>query len=107
MSLTSELTILPNAAPIMMPTAMSTTLPLTANSRNSFAMLMAVSPCFSGQSVDAVVGSDAIRLRHRRVVERRAREITDVVDVLAGHHGLADVHDLGSAVAEAVHAEHR
>src|SRR6266571_6380911 len=34
-SLTSESTILPNAAPMITPTARSTTLPLTANSRNS------------------------------------------------------------------------
>jgi hypothetical protein len=39
----SELTILPNAAPMMMPTAMSTTLPLTANS-GTLAMLIAASP---------------------------------------------------------------
>ncbi|MGQ0522595.1 MAG: hypothetical protein ACT4P8_02910 [Betaproteobacteria bacterium] len=37
-SLTSESTILPNAAPMMMPTAMSTTLPRMANSLNSFSM---------------------------------------------------------------------
>src|SRR5205814_3427570 len=34
-SLTSESTILPKAAPMMTPTARSTTFPLTANSRNS------------------------------------------------------------------------
>jgi len=37
-SFTSESTILPKAAPMMMPTAMSTTLPRTANSLNSFSM---------------------------------------------------------------------
>ena len=37
MSLTSESTIFPKAPPMMMPTARSTTLPLTANSRNSLA----------------------------------------------------------------------
>src|SRR5436190_19747109 len=36
-SLTSESTILPKAPPMMTPTARSTTLPLTANSRNSLA----------------------------------------------------------------------
>src|SRR5512143_448016 len=36
-SLTSESTILPNAPPMITPTARSTTLPLTANSRNSLA----------------------------------------------------------------------
>src|SRR5208283_3178691 len=35
-SLTSESTILPNAPPMITPTARSTTLPLTAKSRNSF-----------------------------------------------------------------------
>ena len=34
-SSTSDLTIVPNAGPMMMPTAMSTMLPLTANSLNS------------------------------------------------------------------------
>jgi hypothetical protein len=34
-SLTSDETILPNAAPMMMPTAMSTTLPRTAKALNS------------------------------------------------------------------------
>src|SRR5260221_711621 len=37
-SLTSEVTILPNAAPMMSPTARSTTLPRIAKSRNSFSM---------------------------------------------------------------------
>src|SRR3954462_3525029 len=36
-SFTNGSTILPNAAPMMTPTARSTTLPLTANSRNSLA----------------------------------------------------------------------
>ena len=38
-SLTSELTIVPNAAPMMMPTAMSSTLPRMANSLNSLSMV--------------------------------------------------------------------
>ena len=37
---TKELTILPKAAPMMIPTAMSTTLPLTAKALNSLRMLM-------------------------------------------------------------------
>src|SRR5688572_13191428 len=36
---TSEVTIAPKAAPMMTPTARSTTLPFIANSRNSFSML--------------------------------------------------------------------
>src|SRR6266542_3692036 len=43
-SLTSESTILPNAAPMITPTARSTTLPLTANSRNSL-MIDILPPC--------------------------------------------------------------
>jgi len=38
--ITNEETILPNAPPMITPTAMSTTLPFTANSRNSFKRLM-------------------------------------------------------------------
>src|ERR1700704_5192725 len=43
-SLTRESTILPNAAPMITPTARSTTLPLTANSRNSL-MIDMLPPC--------------------------------------------------------------
>src|SRR6185436_16350619 len=43
MSLTSESTILPNAAPMMTATARSITLPLTAKSRNSLSIDMGVS----------------------------------------------------------------
>src|SRR2546422_9340233 len=39
MSPTSEVTIAPKAAPMMTPTARSTTLPFIANSRNSFSTL--------------------------------------------------------------------
>src|SRR5262249_14929228 len=39
MSSTADDTIFPNAAPIMIPTAMSITLPRIANSLNSFSML--------------------------------------------------------------------
>src|SRR6201995_4246932 len=38
-SATSEVTIAPNAAPMMTPTARSTTLPFIANSRNSFSLM--------------------------------------------------------------------
>src|SRR5262245_6179212 len=44
MSLTSESTIFPNAAPMITPTARSMTLPLTANSRNSFIIDMLCPP---------------------------------------------------------------
>src|SRR3981189_3228576 len=39
MSPTSEVTMAPKAAPMMTPTARSTTLPFIANSRNSFSMV--------------------------------------------------------------------
>src|SRR5260221_11590598 len=42
-SATSDATILPNAVPVMTPTARSTTLHLTAKSRNSRSMLMGCS----------------------------------------------------------------
>src|SRR5262245_55474741 len=43
-SLTNDEVIFPNAAPMMMPTAMSTTLPFTANSRNSFSIPILAPP---------------------------------------------------------------
>ena len=46
-SLTSELTILPNAPPMTIPTAMSITLPRIANALNSCSMLMRFSPGFA------------------------------------------------------------
>src|ERR1700757_3309567 len=51
MSLTIEVTMLPNAAPMMTPTARSTTLPFMAKSRNSFSMGSSSSAALHG-SVD-------------------------------------------------------
>ena len=48
MSSTSDETIAPNAAPMMMPIARSTTLPFSANSLNSFSM--AAPPFSAGQA---------------------------------------------------------
>src|SRR5438552_5523455 len=66
MSLTSESTILPKAPPMITPTAKSTTLPLTANSRNSFAN---DTLCSSWGSLDRVLarfaGANAHDLFHR------------------------------------------
>src|SRR6266404_1105603 len=71
-SLTSESTSRPKAAPMMTPTARSTTLPLIANSRNSFMIATAIPPqrdvkkgttldgCFAG-----LAGADAHHLFHR------------------------------------------
>jgi hypothetical protein len=53
---TSESTILPNAAPMMTPTARSMTLPFTANSRNSRSMPIAVPPRTGASMQDAPTG---------------------------------------------------
>src|ERR1700730_6549143 len=56
-SATAELTILPNGAPITTPTARSMTLPFIANSLNSEARLMGISPC-CGDSYASSAQSD-------------------------------------------------
>src|SRR4249920_3345761 len=65
MSPTSEVTIAPKAAPMMTPTARSTTLPFMANSRNSFSML-------------------------DTLLVQRAKRATGLVDQPGMHHGVAD-----------------
>src|SRR6266403_2602187 len=55
---TSDETIFPKAAPMMTPTARSTTLPFMANSLNSDAMLMAGSAWWAGTN-----GTQALRIR--------------------------------------------
>ena len=62
MSPTNDVMILPNAAPMMMPTAMSSTLPRVANSLNAFNMCR---PPFSHwreacTSVRATTGADRL-----------------------------------------------
>src|SRR6516164_5408450 len=69
-SLTSELTMAPNAAPIMTPTARSTTLPFIANSRNSFSIpepLFRVSPWKARAWSGSV---DQARMYHRAADRR-------------------------------------
>src|SRR3982751_1855864 len=72
-ALTSESTILPNAAPMITPTARSTTFPLSANSRNSLAndigrrsfCLLSCRACAAGRldsGLSALPGSDAHHL---------------------------------------------
>src|SRR5262245_29067514 len=90
MSLTSESTILPNAPPIMMPTARSTTLPLTANSRNSLANdiagLLLAGGAASDRRFAAFAGADADDLLDRRDEDlavadlARARCLDDCLD---------------------------
>ena len=69
MSPTSELTMAPKAAPMMTPTARSTTLPFIANSRNSFSTLR---PPFSLSS------------------DETCRLLAGLVDQARMHHGIAD-----------------
>src|SRR5437763_15344836 len=76
MSFTSESTILPKAAPMMTPTARSTTLPFNANSRNSVMNDIAHSsdgvegrprgdrPLLSNGGFARFAGADAHRLLH-------------------------------------------
>src|ERR1700694_3036987 len=70
-SLTSESTILPKAAPMITPTARPTTLPLTANSRNSL-MIDMLPPCLrregccSGRRFAGLAGADSHDLFDRR-----------------------------------------
>src|SRR6185369_1474535 len=78
-SFTSESTILPNAAPMMTPTARSITFPLTANSRNSPIIDMPVSPCDSSRWNGAA--SDRLLAAFARP------DAHDLIDV--GHEDLA------------------
>ena len=55
------------------------------------------------QLVQRVERCDLVRLGERRVVEHRVDEVVD--RAAEAHHRLADVHDLGRARAERVHAE--
>src|SRR6185295_3914171 len=81
-SLTSESTILPNAAPMMTPTARSMTFPLSANSRNSLANDMAFLRWLDGR-FPGLAGADAHDLLDR------GDEDLAVAD-LAGARGLDD-----------------
>jgi len=58
-SFTIDLTIVPNAPPIMIPTAMSITLPLTAKSLNSLIMPMGLSYLFVLGGIHAAGNSDS------------------------------------------------
>src|SRR5437868_10765593 len=79
MSLTSESTILPNAPPMITPTARSTTLPFNANSRNSDMNDMLFSSA----------GRRGRRAGHARCLHRRFARFAG-----ADAHGLFDIgHD--------------
>src|SRR5260370_39697712 len=80
-SSTNEVTIFPNAAPMITPTARSMTLPLTANSLNSFSI---ASSCYSGWSRDPpspkLLDSFRTEFLIPQQVEHRRHEITVLVD---------------------------
>src|SRR5690625_541165 len=92
MSSTRELTTVPKAAPMTIPTAMSIMLPLTANSLNSLMMLMIVPCCsllfdFSSQSKlkdrSTRLHSQARQSQHSH---RHAQIVTfDTLGALKGH----------------------
>src|SRR3954469_7802699 len=76
---TSEVTMAPKAAPMITPTARSTTLPFMANSRNSFSMLRPPSRV-SDETVAGLVDqarmhhgvADHLACRRRHVHQRQA-----------------------------------
>src|ERR1700754_3320537 len=73
-SATSEDTIAPKAAPMITPTARSTTLPFIAKSRNSFNICQA--PSFSAGRTSAGPRKSVDQPRmHHRVADRDARRL--------------------------------
>src|SRR5262249_7000479 len=50
-------------------------------------------------------GSDLVALGERRIVEDLLREVTN--GAAERHHGLTDVHELGGALSDDVHAQER
>src|SRR5947209_5455881 len=82
---TSEVTIAPKAAPMMTPTARSTTLPFMANSRNSFSML---NPLL--RSTDEARSKFFILTRFLHANRFPLRSKTLLVDEARMHHGVAD-----------------
>src|SRR5215475_248543 len=77
---TSEVTMAPNAAPMMTPTARSTTLPFMANSRNSLSI---------GCSLQSMgrEGATCRRMIRKKFCDNRA-----LVDQAGMHHGAAHRH---------------
>src|SRR5262249_24976700 len=70
MSVTSELTIAPNAAPMMIPTAISTTFPFIANSLNSLNM---IGPSEVKKDTGNHCGQDVGGTIHRRATGQDCR----------------------------------
>src|SRR5438270_10163693 len=87
-SLTSESTILPKAAPMITPTARSTTLPLTANSRNSLKKLIGLPSALRALSdgrLAGLPGADADHLLDRR---HEDLPVADLARARRANHGL-------------------
>src|SRR3954470_6957955 len=93
---TSELTIAPKAAPMMTPTARSTTLPFTANSRNSLSIRVPLSSTLmngspAGGSVDqAGVHHGAAYGNARRLGDRHHRQPQRLVHLAEQRHRILD-----------------
>src|SRR5258706_1307550 len=110
MSATNDETILPKAAPMITPTARSTTLPLTANSRNSFSQpLMGRSASWIRNFKDLqLLGARRRAQRHLVALarlEQRARHRRDPRDIAFPRIGLVDADDAHRALAaRAAHA---
>src|SRR5213076_955437 len=85
-SLTSESTIFPNAAPMITPTARSTTLPLTANSRNSL-MNDISPPCAKATVAWGGINPGPQEILHRRFAGFAGTDPDRLLDT--GHEDLA------------------
>src|SRR3954454_4996423 len=77
MSLTIEVTIAPKAAPMMTPTARSTTLPFIANSRNSFSIRKPFSSSWLAGVFITAASEDLVDQAgmHHGAAHRRARRL--------------------------------
>src|SRR6202011_4389801 len=95
MSPTSEVTMPPNATPMMTPTARSITLPLIANSRNSLSILSPFSSTLltGGRTVEALVDEagmhhGAAHRQPRRPGDRHHRQAQLLVDLAEQRQGV-------------------
>src|SRR5206468_4835317 len=95
---TSELTMAPKAAPMMTPTARSTTLPFMANSRNSLSIrlpfsstaLMTSSPKANASVDQAGVHHGAPHRDARRLGDRHHRQPQRLVHLAEQRHCILD-----------------
>src|SRR5262249_42556306 len=87
---TSELTMAPKAAPMMTPTARSTTLPFIANSRNSFSIAVTLRLC-AARSVDqAGMDHGAAHGGAGRLGDRHHRQPQPLLQLAEQRHRIFD-----------------